>query len=248
MSISQNGRRRKEGHGNSERWLLTYSDMITLLMIFFIVMYSMSSIDNQKFKQISESLSVVMGGNKPLDVQGGFGEGESISGPQSDPTDSFVEMKKEIETFIQNNNLGGNVSTTVDQRGIVVTLNEAILFDKGSAQILPEHNGIIKKLTDILKQSNNYIRVEGYTDDLPISSKEFPSNWELASQRAINVAKLLISYQIKPERISTMSYGEYRPSVENDSEENRRKNRKVDIIIVNQNNNHLEPATASGKE
>jgi chemotaxis protein MotB len=122
-----------------------------------------------------------------------------------------------------------------------VSFQDALLFETGSADINAKSLEMLQKLTVIANSVKNYIRVEGSTDDVPISSSKFPSNWELASQRAINVAKALVNFGVTPSRISATSYGEYRPVIKNNTAENRKLNRRVDVVFVNEENNTNEP-------
>lgn len=232
----------EEHAGNHERWLLTYADMITLLMIFFIVMYSMSQIDKVKFEAVAAQLSVVMGGGSLISPQDSGPNGilEDLPVP---PGNEMDVAQKQLEDYIEENGLGNMASVYRDERGMIVSLNEGLLFKSGSAEIDKDSQVVLAKIANAIKGLPNYIRVEGFTDNVPIKTSQFASNWELASQRAINVSKLMIQNGLVPERLSTVSYGEYRPSHTNDSDEHRRLNRKVDIIVIDKQNDTMEPKT-----
>jgi chemotaxis protein MotB len=233
-------------HDNSERWLLTYSDLITLLMIFFVVMYAMSNVDAQKYQVLSQSLE---GALNPAALAGtgggGSGEGggdisideltESLAEGSTEKIDpELVAAAQEIQNLIRQNGLQDKVSVSVQERGVVVGLMNTVLFDSGSAQIKQDAMPTLIAIGQIANGLHNYIRIEGNTDDVPQSSERFPSNWELSVVRATEVVKLLIAKSgVEPDRISAVGYGEYRPSVPNTSAENRAKNRKVDIVILN---------------
>jgi chemotaxis protein MotB len=228
---------------NSERWLLTYSDLITLLMIFFVVMYAVSNVDAQKYKELSESLG---GALNPAGL-GGSGGGESGSNEgdsdgldinqseddtgQIDP--ELIAAAEEIRKLIKEKNLQDKVSVKIHERGVVVGLMNTVLFDPGSTQIKQEAIPTLVAIGEIANGVHNYIRVEGNTDDVPMNTPQIPSNWELSVLRATEVLKLLIEQSnVASDKISAVGYGEYRPSVPNISAENRAKNRKVDIVIL----------------
>ncbi len=228
-------------HDNTERWLLSYADFITLLMIFFVVMYAMSNVDAQKYQMLSQSLN---GALEPSG-QGGTGSGGTASGGGIDVSQALADGKsdkvdpeliaaaEEITKLIREKNLQDKVNVSIQERGVVVGLMNTVLFDPGSAQIKPESIPTLVAIGQIANGVHNYIRIEGNTDDVPQSSPQFPSNWELSVVRATEVLRLMIAQSgVSPDKISAVGYGEYRPSVPNTSVENRARNRKVDIVIL----------------
>lgn len=235
-------------HENSERWLLTYSDLITLLMVFFVVLYAMSNVDAQKYEVLSQSLN---GALEPSGLGGTGSGGSSTSGGgisqsaadalaqaaadgKTDKVDpELVAAAEKIQQLLNEKGLQDKVSVSIKERGVVVGLMNTVLFEPGSAQIKPDAIPTLIAIGQIANGVHNYIRVEGNTDDVPQSSLQFPSNWELSVVRATEVLKLLIAQSgVAPDKISAVGYGEYRPSVPNISPENRSKNRKVDIVIL----------------
>ena len=268
---------------NGERWVLTYADLITLLMVFFVVMYSMSAVDSKKYAAVAEQLSITLGGAKSTLISNGSGadinqlaeaDGNSIvpvpsadtaknkDNPSTTPkndkstvnsnvdTGNFNatsegklldDVEKKIREIIEKENLSAQVTVYKDSRGSVISFTEALLFDKGSADIHRNRIHVVSKISDIIGRIDNYIRIEGFTDDLPIHTSQFDSNWELAAQRAVNVGKAIIGYGINPNRVSCLSYGQYRPKASNESEDGRAKNRRVDIIIISKTLDALEP-------
>lgn len=237
-------KRHEEEHGgNHERWLLTYADMITLLMIFFIVMYSMSQVDKAKFAAVAQQLSIAMGGGNPTVLTDpGAGIVKDMP-PSTTDTEQMDEAEQNLEEYIVQNGLGTMAKIYHDERGLVISLNEGLLFELGSAEVDKPSRELLAKIAGSVKALPNFIRIEGFTDNIPIKTARFDSNWELASQRAINVAKIMMENDISGDRISTVSYGEYRPMYPNDTVEHKKLNRKVDIIVINQENNKLEPKT-----
>ena len=240
-------RQHEEEHGgNHERWLLTYSDMITLLMIFFIVMYSMSQVDKNKFAAVAEQLSVVLGGGSIVTTETAGQGGILKDMPPTSLDNAMNQAQETLEKYIEENNLGSMARVYRDERGMVISLNEGLLFKSGSAEIDKNSKEVLMKVSGAIKKLPNYIRVEGFTDNVPIKNSYFASNWELASQRAINVGQIMIDNGLIPELLSTVSYGEYRPLYPNDSDEHRSLNRRVDIIVMDQQNNNMEPQTVNG--
>lgn len=240
-------KRKPEGHVNHERWLLSYSDFMTLLMILFVVLFAMSSVDQTKFKQLSQSMSVAMGGGKTI-----IGNESAVSITdkskqvnteiQVESEESKLEkLKAQVDKYLDQNGMKGSVSTQIDERGLVVSVNDTLFFDSGRAEVKTEPQKKLIEIGKIVNQLGNYIRVEGHTDNVPISSGQFPSNWQLSSARAANVTELLIANSsIPPQKLSAVGYGEYRPILDNSTEEGRAKNRRVDIIIVNSKFNKIE--------
>ncbi len=245
----------EEHESGSERWLLTYADMITLLLALFILLYTMSSIDSGKYQALSKQLGIAFNGGRSIFETGypggGSGNGSGGDGTGDSPTASAggsivipeysqQDIERLVRSLIESNGLSSMANVRMEERGVVVSFQDALLFDSGSADINAKSLDMLKKLTVIANSCKNYIRVEGSTDDVPISGR-FDSNWELASQRAINVAKALASFGVSASRISATSYGEYRPIVANDTAEHRRLNRRVDIVFVNKEHNDDEP-------
>jgi chemotaxis protein MotB len=241
-------RRQKAKKENNERWLLTYSDMITLLLIFFIVMYTLSRIDVKKFQALSTSLSKAMGaGGMVLDSPGpsvvpGVSGTISEVAPSSGENSQLDQIKSQLEEYIRESNLQAKISVTMEERGVVLSFQEEVLFKLGSAELTPRAREIITKVGPVLETVPNYLRVEGHTDNLPIHTAQYPSNWELSSARANTVLReLLKNFKIYPQRLSAVAYGEYRPLVQNDTDANRQINRRVNIVILRSKFGGAEP-------
>lgn len=236
---------RKKGHGgeheNAERWLLTYADMITLLVAFFIMMYSMSVMNLAKFHQVAVSIKSGFGGKLTgagqavLNQSGGDGKKPTIL-PDINPP-APAAMAREIRSYIKKKGLQKDLRVHVSERGVVVSIvADKMLFPKGQAYITPATGQLLDKISSLIAKTNNLVRVEGHTDDLPINTPRFPSNWELSTSRATTVVRYLIEHdRIEPARISAAGYADSRPLVPNDSEANRVYNRRVDLVIVQGN-------------
>ena len=228
------------GHdgGGSLRWLLTYADMITLLMAFFIMLYSMSVLNLAKFQQVAVSIKSGFGGMVE-------GQGRSILGSSSqfnikpspimgDTAGVPNQTVKKIQTMIKDEKLENKVRLRVDERGLVISLStDKVLFGPGRASLSPSAMKIIDAVAGSLKDIPNEVRVEGHTCDLPIRSSEYPSNWELSTARATNVIRYLIDKKgFQPDRLSAAGYADSRALVPNTSESNRAVNRRVDIVVL----------------
>lgn len=232
-------RKKKEKAENSERWLVSYSDFMTLLMVFFVVLYSMSNVNQKKYQQLANSMGSVFSGAATA-----LGIGED-SGTSSDDTgepkplvqtedEKLKGVEKQVNDVLNELGLEDSVSTSIEERGLVISFNDSIFFDSAKADIKEDMKDKLISVSKVLNKIDNYIRVEGHTDNLPIKDNYFNSNWQLSSVRASNVVELLINYgETSPSRLSAVGYGEYRPISDNNTQEGRAKNRRVDILILN---------------
>ena len=241
-------KRIKKEKDNSERWMLSYLDFITLLMIFFLMMYAMSTVDSSKATALAKSLKV------------GFnsGNGENIIAISDDTnapptvvdqetldalaeTEKLEDIKKKVDELVNNSELKGSVTTTIQERGLLISFNDSVFFNSGEANIKTDWQGKLKSISKVLNGLDNYIRVEGHTDNVAINTDYFPSNWQLSSVRAANVVQFLITQgNVRADRLSSVGYGEYRPIKSNDTEDGKSSNRRVDILILNNQLNNSE--------
>jgi len=251
-------RRRQGGeqHGSKashERWLITYADLITLLLIFFVVLYAMSKVDANKFRAIAESLTKALGGaGMVLDYPGvTVAPGVGVTGQDSpsirDTQEGLIleRVQSQLEQLIKEHGLQAKLSVRSEERGVVLSIQDTALFPLASAELTPEAKEIVHRVGLILLQTTNYIRIEGHTDNLPIHNARFPSNWELSVARSCSVVQQLIrDLNFPPERLSATGYGEYRPVATNDTPEGRQQNRRVDFIILRSKYQGTEPGSA----
>lgn len=228
-------------HENTERWLLTYADLITLLLAFFIVMYSMSRMDNRNFSEVLQALNgVLRGGEKAIEKE--FLDNSPGHGLLKLGNLRMIERQLQAR-FGQLNQLS-EIHTEMTERGLVIHIMESALFEESSAKLEPRALGILDIVSTELEPLPNHIRIEGHTDDRQINTRNFPSNWELSSVRATEVVRYLIdSHAIDPGRISALGYGEYRPIRPNSSVENRAANRRVDIVVLTMELTIKEPTS-----
>ena len=177
-------------------WMLTYSDLMTQVLIFFVMMFALASAMNEM---------------------------------------QLVKLKKKLEVYVTEQQLGNYIGLTINEKGLVVSLREKLMFDSGRAEIYQEAKDILKDITIEIGDVPNNTRIEGHTDNVPIGAElksKFPTNWELSTARATNVTRYLLeALNFPPQRISSAGYGEYQPVVDNDTEEHKAMNRRVDIVV-----------------
>lgn len=222
-------------------WLGTYSDTVTLLLTFFVLLYSLSSVDSEKLKAVSQALNTVMTGqaaDSMLEFDKYKGKvpligGESEDVAVEDSEGKGVKTYEDLQQYINANNLSDQVSITQNERGVMIQLKDTVLFEKGSADIKLDAQNVLDTINNIISTMPNSIIVEGHTDNDPISTFEFQSNWELSSARASRVVRYFVEIKGQsPTRFSASAYGDTRPICPNVSEENKTKNRRVNILIV----------------
>lgn len=251
-------RKKAHKHENHERWLVSYADFITLLFAFFVVMYAASQADRSRAAQVSQSvrhalerpmLAALLGGtinDKGIGnamARGPGGAEKAKEGPQQPgalaellPSLHLLnqELRREIEA--------GKMQVSLEARGLVISLREAAFFPSGEDTIVPAAYPILAKVADTIAKIPNPVRLEGHTDSRPISNQRFRSNWDLSAARAIAMLEFLTARQkIPAERFSVAGYAETAPVASNETEEGRMRNRRVDIVILNQVGVAAEP-------
>jgi len=235
-------KKKVEDHENLERWLLTYADLITLLLAFFIVMYSMSKVDAKKFGKMRDALSgVLRGGTVAIKKGDQLG---ALPGSGVLNVGALKSLGESIEKGAAEIGEDKTVSVEVSERGLVIHIMESALFKSGSAELEPKAQAILDLIARDIKDMPNHIRIEGHTDNRPISTAKYPSNWELSSDRATQVVRYLADrHNIEPKKISALGFGEYRPIMPNNSDENRARNRRVDIVVLTSEMSEAEPSS-----
>ncbi|KAF0219383.1 MAG: chemotaxis protein [Geobacteraceae bacterium] len=259
------GRQKKpEKEVNQERWLVSYADFITLLFAVFVTLYAMSQTDKQKVEQVIQSMRESFGytktgaGAKPTIIEtsdmriipslrpdilnAGKRPNQTTKGRTHAEEKDFKEIKAAIDAYLLKHGLQDKVSVDINRRGLVVSLKEAGFFDSGSAVVKQSSYPYLAKIVESLNTYTNSLRVEGHTDNVPISSPAFHSNWELSTTRATNIVHYMIDYyKFDPDTLSATGYGEHRPIVDNSTAEGRGKNRRVDIVMLSTENERGEP-------
>lgn len=230
-------------------WIVSFADLQQLLLVFFILLFSMSSVDTAKFQAAMSSVQSGLEGTGVSFFDGGEGLVDNKSTKEkSDATKvmsiaakkdaQLNEEHKKTEDYLKNTTIDGKklsdvVSTLKTDEGIVLRIDDVLLFDSGSAEIKKNSEKLISLLSEYIKTFNGDIRIEGHTDNVPIKSKRYSDNWELSTSRASSVMAIILkSTIIEPSRISISGYGEHRPVAPNDTAQNKAKNRRVDIVLL----------------
>jgi chemotaxis protein MotB len=250
-------RKKQQSQPNHERWLVSYADFITLLFAFFVVMFATAQTDNAKTRAVSESVkkalqgdsfksafSMLMGGSGDVKGQGiaqrpGTG-GEKLNvGDRSGLT--LADLLPILSQALQQEIQSGRLSLHMTSRGLTISFTQAALFPSGEDEIAPDFYPTIQKIADAMNKVRNPARAEGHTDSVPIHNSRFRSNWELSAARSIALVELFTKFGIARDRLSIAGYADTDPVDNNDTEEGRRKNRRVDMVILNANGAKGEP-------
>ncbi|UFJ41179.1 flagellar motor protein MotB [Brevibacillus humidisoli] len=248
--------RRKKKHQHEEHidetWLIPYADLLTLLLALFIVLFASSKLDAQKFDQLVQSLKVAFNGGT-----GFFQSPNPMPAPPNAPvptvemkhvqtkeeqeqerkfqqeTRELQKLKEQLDNYIEQNGLKDKLETKITDLGLLITILDNALFDSGSAVVRPEARHLAAEISKLLEPQPREVTVAGHTDNVPINTREFPSNWELSSKRALNFMKILLENEkLDPRKFSATGYGEYRPIASNDTAEGRAQNRRVEVSIL----------------
>jgi len=247
-------KRVEEDQDNHDRWLVSYADFITLLFAFFVVMYSISSVEIGKYKQLTNSIGTAFSGNGSSGVnQTSTEKGLGARGVTETKTSSIIKplplshlytekMRRERDSMAKtgaevSNKLApmiaeGKIQVIQTSRGIRIDIQDNLLFSAGSADLSTAANAIISEIVPLIKDNQRKIQVEGHTDNTPIHNTTFFSNWELSAVRASSVVRLLSTLGISEQRLSATGLGASQPISENETESGRAKNRRVSIIIT----------------
>jgi chemotaxis protein MotB len=264
-------KKKHEKEPNHERWLVSYADFITLLFAVFVTLYAMSQTDKKKVEQVVASMRESFGytklslGEKPTVIEstnisimpslkpeavmpapkaraGSDLKGKGRGGRGKADEKDFRSLKAAIDAFLLKQGAQSKVNVEITKRGLVVSLKEAGFFDSGSAAVRGSSHELLAKVVSSLGDYSNPIRVEGHTDNIPINTPQFRSNWELSTARATNVVHYLIDrQQFDADKIAAAGYGEYRPVADNASVDGRQKNRRVDIVLLSAEAERAEP-------
>jgi len=260
MSARRKRHEEHEEHVNHERWLITYADMITLLMVLFIVLFAIGQTDLKKFNQLKNSLNNSLGGKNPNPAIEG-GTGNLDAGQQIDPgltlgkqaalalqekqaheaavaaeNNTLQNAENQIKGALAAHGLADSANFKLESRGLVVTIvTDQVLFDLGSASLRQGGTAVLDGMAGALASLPNQISIEGHTDDRPIHSPLFTTNWELSTARATSVLRYLTDTKgIAPNRISAAGYADQRPLVPNDTDAHRSQNRRVEVVVLSQ--------------
>jgi chemotaxis protein MotB len=245
-------RRLPRSRVSQDRWLVSYADFITLLFGFFVVLYAFAKADQKKQVQVSEAidvafrtlgifpdasrrpstLSTTSSGTDQAVIPMNIVMGEDVLAPARVKED-LEQVRRELEQTLSNQVAQHTVSIQMGRDGLVISLREAGFFNSGSASPRPETLATLRQIASSLGRTPYDLRVEGHTDNVPIHTEEFDSNWELSSARATHIARLFLDMKAMPaERISAAGYAEFHPVASNDTANGRAENRRVDLVVL----------------
>ena len=242
MARKKRGPKKEEEAG--EAWLLPYSDLMTLLLALFISLFAMSQTDQKKMSEMAQAFSSAfnMGGPSFFDSMGpNPGRRAEMPSDQDLGNSAYIqenqaleEVKKQMDQYIDQNSLQDQLSTELTEDGLLIRIKEKALFPSGSAELVAQAQSIGPVVAGLLATIPERVIISGHTDNVPINSAQYPSNWELSSARALNFMKYLLSLnpKLSPKRFSAIGYSEYRPIADNKTEEGRTKNRRVEVLIA----------------
>jgi len=240
--VSKRRKKKKDSGHIDESWLLPYADLMTLLLALFIVLFASSTVDESKlsklsavFSEIFDSGSGIMENNSPFEIpMKNPTEGETdVDTPYLEDQRSLEGIQDRVDEYIAVHELENQFETKLTDEGLLVTIRDSILFSPGRADIKEEYLIIGEELADLLTfDPSRHIVITGHTDNIPMNSEEFASNWELSVMRAVNFLKIIVKNdEINPLLFSAKGYGEFQPIESNDTIEGRSKNRRVEILI-----------------
>jgi len=268
--MARHGGRRRRGGGHEsehpdERWLVSYADMVTLLMALFIVLFAIANVNTSKYEALKTSLSdafsgKVLPGNDSI-VDGApsaaltkvlpAGAGTTNAGTEAEQAaakenEELQRLKERVDAYARKRGLTDKLQTRVERRGLVITiLTDKLLFDSGQAALRPEGATLIDSIGGLLRQeAHHQVVVEGYTDTVPIRSERYPSNWELSTARASTVVRELMAARVAPARLTASGRADLDPVASNGTEAGRSRNRRVQIVLPRRDSSPTADAAA----
>lgn len=254
--MSKKTRHEEHEEHADESWLLPYSDLMTLLVALFLVMYAMSATDAKKFEEMAQAFNSALSGgggvleyksSAPTDTQLDQGKKDKMNNVVAPNTGKseiaklrkqeqaeLEALKKQFDTYIKKNGLTDLLSTKLNQSQLMITISDNALFASGQANVKDESRQLAKSISTMLQQFPDYeVLVQGHTDNIPISNSSYSSNWDLSVDRALHFMKiLLLNPNLNPVKFSPIGYGEYHPIAENTTAVGRAKNRRVEVSIL----------------
>jgi chemotaxis protein MotB len=226
-------KKKEEEHENGERWLISYADFITLLFAFFVTMYSTSSVHEGKLRAIADSVNEAFHPYVSLSSSNIRLTSKQAGPDMFDPGLKLFFKYKKMEDEVKAMDSSGKIKLIKDKRGRIIRIDEGLAFEAGEAEILPDFGQQLDKIADLIAALPSHVQVEGHTDNIPIKTPVYPSNWELSTARAMSIVRYFVDrHAMDPQRFSVSGYGEFRPIDTNDSPEGRAKNRRVEIVIL----------------
>ncbi|MFD1849061.1 flagellar motor protein MotB [Oceanobacillus bengalensis] len=242
-------RKKKKSNHVDESWLLPYSDMLTLLVALFIVLFASSNVDAQKFQELAQVFRSEFSSGSNGIIDDGPAPGEALPPVETDEETeeneeetskgsvelaNLQEMQEGVNQYITENELIESLETSLTNEGLLITILDNVFFDPGSAEVKEEGIETAIEVSKLLySDPPHQVVISGHTDDVPMHNHEFSSNWELSVERGVNFMSLVLQNEkLDPTLFSVKGYGEYKPLFPNNSDENRAKNRRVEVLIL----------------
>ncbi len=240
----------EEEHENLERWLVSYADFITLLFAFFVVMYALSSLNEGKYRVMADSIvqafkdsqqadKMIHLGKKYSEILDGKGQPIGVGQPKREEEAKKAAVREKMKNIASNVMeamaplvRSGQVKVTQSSKGVTLEINASVLFSSGDARLQPSSLQLLAAVAKELSKIDNPIQVEGHTDNIPIKSDFFPSNWELSSARAGSVVRLFVEQGVAPGRLEAIGFADNKPIDTNVTAEGRARNRRVNVMIL----------------
>ena len=266
-------KKRKEEHVNHERWLISYADFITLLFAFFVVMFASAQVDHRKVGKLAMAIQAAFtqlgvfqtsNSRMPLDKMDPMpfenikvvdnalrgGDLPKITNPMSGViSNADAAIRAVLEKTLAKEIAKKTVGIHQTREGLVISLRELGFFDSGSIALKPGSQEVLRQIAEVLSKTDEPIRIEGHTDNVPIHKLNFPSNWELSTARATEIVRMFITdYNFDPTRLQAAGYAQYHPVASNATAEGRALNRRVDIVVLSADQPLQEPESSGTKE
>jgi len=253
--MARRSKKQRQDVHMDETWLVPYSDLLTLLLALFIVLFASSEVNVKKFDQMIRSFNIALNGGisvldqpSPVPIDPNMAqqslyrdareatkteEQKRLEEAIHKETEQLKQLQQQLEGYIMTNNLGDKLQTKLTDEGLLITILDNALFDSGKADLKPEARKLAHELANMLVPHPKRVTVTGHTDNVPINRPEFPSNWDLSVKRSVNFLKVLLENpNLDPKKFSATGMGEYHPVASNDTPEGRAKNRRVEVAIL----------------
>ncbi|GKX65497.1 OmpA family protein [Inconstantimicrobium mannanitabidum] len=233
-------RKKKSGDDFTENlWINTYSTCITVILAFFIFLFCITEKEQKKVDFVAAKSKGTYSHNNSISAaQNNMNSNNNSKDGIDNKVDTLEpqDMFKIVEDYVNSNSMKNDVEVKNDSRGVIIQVKDSVLFESAKADLIPSSKDLLDRIAKFISQVKNNIEIEGHTDNVPINTFKFESNWELSTNRAVNVLRYFVEYKkLDPKRFGAEGYGEYRPLVSNDTPENRAQNRRINIIILTSN-------------
>ena len=224
-----------EASGDGAAWMATFADMMTLLLCFFILLLSFATMDVVKFREALGSVQEALGVQFEHDGQFEAIASSPLQLDEFEATEGLREdraLLDELNVVISEEGLDDEIGAEIDGRGVIVRINGQVLYQQGDSSLKPASDAILARIAALVRGTRHRVMIEGHTDDIPIQTARYPSNWELSTARAIAAMRFLVDHNVDAERVGVAGYADQRPVAPNDGPENRATNRRVEFVFI----------------